>query len=56
MRLAREGMAVLFILAETRGITRLGDRIVVLRGAAQGGELPGGSDGGRVLDLIAGTP
>ena len=54
VRLAREGMAVLFISAEIEELTRLGDRIVVLRERRKAGELPGGSEGARVLDLIAG--
>ena len=54
VRLAREGMAVLFISAELEELTRLGDRIVVLRERRKAGELPGGSEGARVLDLIAG--
>ena len=54
VRLAREGMAVLFISAEIEELTRLGDRIAVLRERRLAGELPGGSDGGQVLELIAG--
>ena len=54
VRLAREGMAVLFISAEIEELTRLGDRIAVLRERHLAGELPGGSDGQQVLDLIAG--
>jgi simple sugar transport system ATP-binding protein len=54
VRLARTGMAVLFISAEIEELTRLGDRIAVMRERHKAGELPGGSDGGQVLDLIAG--
>ncbi|WP_231472283.1 sugar ABC transporter ATP-binding protein [Pseudoxanthomonas suwonensis] len=54
LRLAREGMAVLFISAEIEELTRLGDRIAVLRERRLAGELPGGSDGDQVLELIAG--
>ena len=54
VRLAREGMAVLFISAEIDELTRLGDRIAVLRERRLAGELPGGSDGQQVLELIAG--
>lgn len=54
VRLARQGMAVLFISAEIDELTRLGDRIAVLRERHKAGELPGGSDGDQVLALIAG--
>jgi galactofuranose transport system ATP-binding protein len=54
LRLARQGMAVLFISAEIEELTRLGDRIAVLRERRMAGELPGGSDDRQVLDLIAG--
>jgi len=54
VRLARAGMAVLFISAEIEELTRLGDRIAVMRERRKAGELPGGSDGQQVLDLIAG--
>ncbi|PPV04880.1 ABC transporter, ATP-binding protein [Xanthomonas bromi] len=54
VRLARQGMAVLFISAEIDELTRLSDRIVVLRERRKAGELPGGSDGRQVLALIAG--
>ncbi|MEO6079671.1 MAG: sugar ABC transporter ATP-binding protein [Steroidobacteraceae bacterium] len=55
LRLARQGMAVLFISAELEELTRLSDRIVVLRDRRKAGELPAGSDGGQVLELIAGN-
>jgi galactofuranose transport system ATP-binding protein len=54
LRLARQGMAVLFISAELEELTRLSDRIVVLRDRRKAGELPAGSDGRQVLELIAG--
>ena len=55
LRLAREGMAVLFISAELEELTRLCDRIAVLRDRRKVGELPAGSDGRQVLELIAGA-
>jgi simple sugar transport system ATP-binding protein len=55
LRLARQGMAVLFISAELEELTRLADRIVVLRDRRKAGELPAGSDGRQVLELIAGN-
>ncbi len=54
LRLARQGMAVLFISAELEELTRLCDRIVVLRDRRKVGELPAGSDGRQLLELIAG--
>ena len=53
LRLARQGMAVLFISAEIEELTRLSDRIAVMRERRKAGELPGGSDGRQVLALIA---
>ena len=55
LRLARQGMAVLFISAELEELTRLSDRIVVLRDRRKAGELPAGSDARQVLELIAGS-
>ena len=55
LRLARAGMGVLFISAEIEELTRLSDRIAVMRERHKAGELPGGSSGQQVLDLIAGT-
>ncbi len=52
VRLARQGMAVLFISAEIEELTRLSDRIAVMRERHKAGELPGGSDGRQVLALI----
>jgi galactofuranose transport system ATP-binding protein len=54
LRLADEGLAVLFISAELDELTRLCDRIVVLRERRKAGELPAGCDRRQVLDLIAG--
>ncbi|MBB6063878.1 simple sugar transport system ATP-binding protein [Pseudoxanthomonas broegbernensis] len=54
VRLARRGMAVLFISAEIEELTRLSDRIAVMRERRKAGELPGGGDGRQVLELIAG--
>ncbi len=54
VKLARQGMAVLFISAEIEELTRLSDRIAVLRERHKAGELEGGCDGSQVLDLIAG--
>lgn len=54
VRLARQGMAVLFISAEIDELTRLCDRIAVMRERRKAGELPGGCDGQQVLALIAG--
>lgn len=55
VRLARQGMAVLFISAEIEELTRVCDRIAVLRERRKVGELPGGSSEQQVLALIAGT-
>jgi simple sugar transport system ATP-binding protein len=52
VRLARQGMAVLFISAEIEELTRLSDRIAVMRERHKAGELPGGSDGRQVMALI----
>lgn len=53
-RRADEGMAVLFISAEIEELTRLCDRIAVMRERHKAGELPGGSSTEQVLALIAG--
>jgi monosaccharide-transporting ATPase len=55
LRLARQGMAVLLISAELDELTRLSDRIVVLRDRRKAGELPAGCDGQQVLEMIAGS-
>jgi galactofuranose transport system ATP-binding protein len=54
LKLARQGMAVVFISSELEELTRLSDRIVVLRDRRKAGELPAGSDSRQVLELIAG--
>jgi len=54
LRLAEQGMAVLFISAELDELTRLCDRIVVLRDRQKAGELPGDCEKRQVLELIAG--
>jgi simple sugar transport system ATP-binding protein len=46
---------VLFISAELEELARLSDRIVVLRDRRKVGELPAGSDGRQVMDMIAGA-
>jgi simple sugar transport system ATP-binding protein len=53
-RRADDGMAVLFISAEIEELTRLCDRIAVMRERRKAGELPGGSSADQVLALIAG--
>jgi simple sugar transport system ATP-binding protein len=54
LRLAGEGMAVLFISTELEELTRLCDRIVVLRDRCKAGELPADCEERQVLELIAG--
>lgn len=54
VRLAGQGMAVLFISAEIEEVLRLCDRIAVLRERRKVGELPGGCSEQEVLALIAG--
>jgi simple sugar transport system ATP-binding protein len=54
LRLAREGMAVLFISAEMEELVRVSDRIAVMRDRRKVGELPGGCSEEAVLDMIAG--
>ena len=53
LRLAGEGMAVLFISAEIDEVVRVSNRIAVLRDRRKVGELPGGSDEQDVYELIA---
>jgi galactofuranose transport system ATP-binding protein len=55
LRLARQGMAVLFISAELEELARLCDRIVVLRDRRKVGELPAGSKDQQIMAMIAGT-
>ena len=53
LRLARKGMAVLFISAEMDELVRISDRIAVMRDRRKVGELPGGCGEAAVYDLIA---
>nr|WP_315187253.1 sugar ABC transporter ATP-binding protein [uncultured Albidiferax sp.] len=53
LRLARGGMAVLFISSEMGEVVRVSDRIAVLRDRRKVGELPGGSSEDEVYALIA---
>ena len=53
LRLARAGMAVLFISSEMSEVVRVSDRIAVLRDRRKVGELPGGSTEDQVYRLIA---
>lgn len=55
LRLARGGMAVLFISSEMNEVVRVSHRIVVLRERHKVGELPGGATEDAVYDLIAET-
>jgi monosaccharide-transporting ATPase len=54
LKLAKEGMAVLFISSEMEEVVRVSDRIVVLRDRAKVGELPAGSSDAAVYAMIAG--
>jgi galactofuranose transport system ATP-binding protein len=53
VELARDDMAVLFISAEIEEVTRLADRVVVMRDRRKAGELPGGCDEHAVYAMIA---
>jgi monosaccharide-transporting ATPase len=53
LRLASDGMAVLFISSEMGEVVRVSDRIAVLRDRSKVGELPGGSSEDDVYQLIA---
>ena len=44
---------MLFISAEIEEVTRVADRVVVMRDRRKAGELPGGSDEHAVYELIA---
>jgi monosaccharide-transporting ATPase len=55
LRLARKGMAVLFISAEMEELVRVSDRIAVMRDRRKVGELPGGCGEAAVYDLISGA-
>jgi len=52
MRLAREGMSVLFISSEIDEVLRISDRIVVMRDRRKAGELPRGAGEAEVMALI----
>ena len=54
VRLARAGMAVLFVSAEMDELLRVSDRIAVMRDRRKAGELPGGCREDAVFELIAG--
>ncbi|HUQ11709.1 MAG TPA: sugar ABC transporter ATP-binding protein [Steroidobacteraceae bacterium] len=53
IKLAAEGMAVVFISAEVEELLRVSSRIVVMRDREQVGELPGGCSEDQVYALIA---
>jgi monosaccharide-transporting ATPase len=53
LRLAGEGMSVLFISSEMDEVVRLSHRVAVLRDRRKVGELPGGSSEDAVYRLIA---
>jgi monosaccharide-transporting ATPase len=53
LRLARQGLSVLFISSEIEEVLRLSDRVLVMRDRRKAGELPGGCDEAQVLALIA---
>jgi galactofuranose transport system ATP-binding protein len=53
LRLARAGMAVIFISSEMSEVVRVAHRIVVLRDRRKVGELPAGSSEDTVYELIA---
>jgi simple sugar transport system ATP-binding protein len=55
LKLAREGLAVLFISSELDEVSRMSDRIAVMRERRKAGELPGGSDEAAICDVIAGA-
>jgi simple sugar transport system ATP-binding protein len=52
MRLAREGMSVLFISSEIDEVLRISDRIVVMRDRRKSGELVRGASEAEVMALI----
>jgi simple sugar transport system ATP-binding protein len=53
--LCDKGLSILLISSEIDEVTRLSDRIVVLRDQRSVGELPGSADDQEVMHLIAGT-
>jgi simple sugar transport system ATP-binding protein len=56
LKLARDGMTVLFISSEMDEVVRVADRIVVMRDRAKIGELPAGTEDHAVYSMIAGHP
>jgi simple sugar transport system ATP-binding protein len=56
LRLAGQGMSVLFISSEIEEVVRVSHRIAVLRDRRKLGELPAGSDEHHVYQLIAEAP
>jgi len=52
MRLARGGMAVLFISSEIDEVLRISDRVVVMRDRRKAGELPRGASEAQVMGVI----
>lgn len=54
LKLAKQGMAVLFISSEMEEVVRVSDRIAVMRDRVKVGELPGGSSEQAVYNMIAG--
>jgi monosaccharide-transporting ATPase len=52
IRLAREGMSVLFISSEIDEVLRISDRIVVMRDRRKAGELARGCTEAEVMDVI----
>ena len=53
LRLAKAGMAVIFISSEMSEVVRVAHRIVVLRDRRKVGELPGGATEDEVYEMIA---
>jgi simple sugar transport system ATP-binding protein len=54
VKLAREGLGVLFISAEIEEVVRLAGRVIVMRDRTKIGELPGACDEHEVFAMIAG--
>jgi simple sugar transport system ATP-binding protein len=52
MRLAGDGMSVLFISSEIDEVLRISDRVVVMRERRKAGELPRGCSEAQVMELI----
>jgi monosaccharide-transporting ATPase len=53
LKLAADGMALVFISAEVDELVRVSSRIIVMRDRTQVGELPGGCSEDQVYALIA---